>query len=148
MKWRSWSEDLFIKILKLCPFVGATNKETLREKCPYSEFFWSVFSCIRTEYGKILPKAGKYGPKKQNMDAFYAVKAIFSCILDSFFPTPADIYLLKVNNRNTRARCEICSKLTINTPERRLWRCSDVFSVNFEHISYLVLVSLPLTLNM
>ena len=27
---------------------------TLREKCPYSEFFWSVFSRIRTEYGEIL----------------------------------------------------------------------------------------------
>ena len=34
--------------------------------------------------------------------------------------TPAGIYLLKVNNRNTRTRCEICSKLTIKTPERRL----------------------------
>ena len=29
-------------------------------------------------------------------------------------------YLLKVNNRNTRTRYEICSKLTIKTPERRL----------------------------
>ena len=27
------------------------------------------------------------------------------------------IYLLKVNNRNTRARCEICSKLEIKTHE-------------------------------
>ena len=26
----------------------------LREKCPYSQFFWSVFSRIRTEYGEIL----------------------------------------------------------------------------------------------
>ena len=26
---------------------------------------------------------------------------------------PAGIYLLKVNNRNTRTRCEICSKLTL-----------------------------------
>ena len=26
---------------------------TLREKCPYSEFFWSLFSRIRTEYGDI-----------------------------------------------------------------------------------------------
>ena len=25
----------------------------LREKCSYSEFFWSVFSHIRTEYGEI-----------------------------------------------------------------------------------------------
>ena len=28
-------------------------------------------------------------------------------------------YMFKVNNRNTRTRCEICSKLTIKTPERR-----------------------------
>ena len=27
---------------------------TLRETCPYSEFFWSVFSLIQTEYGEIL----------------------------------------------------------------------------------------------
>ena len=32
---------------------------------------------------------------------------------------PAGIYLLKINNRNTRTRCEICSKLSIKTPERR-----------------------------
>ena len=35
--------------------------------------------------------------------------------------TPAGIYLLKVNKRNTRTRCEICSKLTIKTPERHRW---------------------------
>ena len=27
---------------------------SLREKCPYSEFFWSVFSGIPTEYGKLF----------------------------------------------------------------------------------------------
>ena len=32
---------------------------------------------------------------------------------------PVGIYLVKVNNRNTRTRCEICSKLTIKTPEPR-----------------------------
>ena len=31
----------------------------------------------------------------------------------------AGIYLFKVDNRNTRARCEICSKLAIKTLERR-----------------------------
>ena len=31
--------------------------------------------------------------------------------------TPANIYLLKVNKRNTRKRCEICSKFTTKTPE-------------------------------
>ena len=55
---------------------------------------------------------------------------------------PAGIYLLKVNNRNSRTRCEICSKLTIK------WRRPSVFIVNFEHISHLVLVFPLLTLNM
>ena len=61
---------------------------------------------------------------------------------------PAGIYLLKVNSRNTRTRCEICSKLIINIPEQRQWRRSGLFIVNFKHISHLVLVFLLLTLNM
>ena len=55
---------------------------------------------------------------------------------------PVGIYLLKVNNRNTRTRCEICSKLTIKTPERRPWHRFGVFIVNFEYISHLFLVFL------
>ena len=41
----------------MCLFETNRNffvKETLREKCPYSELFWSAFSGIRTEYGEIL----------------------------------------------------------------------------------------------
>ena len=30
---------------------------------------------------------------------------------------PANIYLFKFNNRDSRKRCEICSKLTIKAPE-------------------------------
>ena len=55
---------------------------------------------------------------------------------------PANIYLFKVNNRNTRKRCEICSKLTTKTLEWRQWRRSGVFMVNFEHFSYIFLVFL------
>ena len=32
---------------------------------------------------------------------------------------PAGNYMWKVNNGNTRTRCEMFSKLTIKTPERR-----------------------------
>ena len=63
---------------------------------------------------------------------------------------PAGIYVLKVN-KNTRTRCEICSKLTIKTPERQndaigavlvfllltlniFHTCSSVYTVNFEHV--------------
>ena len=66
----------------------------------------------------------------------------------SWSAIPADIYFLKVNNRNTRTMCEIYSKLTIKPPERRYWRRSGVFIVNFEHISHLVAVFLLLSLNM
>ena len=44
-------------------------------------------------------------------------------------------YLFKVNNRNTKTRSEICSKLAIKTPERRLWLRSGVFTVNFEQVN-------------
>ena len=36
-------------------------------------------------------------------------------------------YLLKVNNRNTRTRCEIYLKLAIKTPEQRHWRLSFLY---------------------
>ena len=55
--------------------------------------------------------------------------------------------MFKVNNRNTRTSCEICSKLTIKIPEQRQWRRSGIFIVNFEHISQLALVFLLLTLS-
>ena len=47
---------------------------------------------------------------------------------------PADIYLFQFNYRNTRKRCEICSKLSIETQERRQWSHSCVFIVNFQYI--------------
>ena len=58
----------------------------------------------------------------------------------------ASNYEFKVNNKNSRTKSEICSKLTIKTPKRRHWRRSGVFIVNSEHISHFVLVFLSLTL--
>ena len=53
--------------------------------------------------------------------------------------------MFKVNNRNTRTWCEICSKLTMKTPERRqasllltlniFHTFSSVFIVNFEQVN-------------
>ena len=60
---------------------------------------------------------------------------------------PANIYLFKVNNRNTRKKVWNMFKVNKKTPERRQWYRSDVLIVNFEHIPYLVLLFLLLTLN-
>ena len=62
---------------------------------------------------------------------------LFACLFLSHFkarnrvgPIPANIDLFKVHNRKTSKRCEICSKLTIETPERRHCRRSGVFIFN------------------
>ena len=52
-------------------------------------------------------------------------------------------YLLKANNRKTSKRWKIYSQLTINA----IVSGSDDFIVNFEHVSYMFLVLLLLTLN-
>ena len=51
--------------------------------CPCSEWFWSVFSRIRTEYGEIRTvlslNAGKYGHGHfltPNTDTFYTVRVL------------------------------------------------------------------------
>ena len=92
---------------------------------------------------------GKYGTERiLYLDIFRAIKV--SNILLMWFNNlmiPAGNYMFKVNNRNTRTRCEICSKLTIMSPERRYGRRYGVFIVNFEHISHLVLVFLMLNLS-
>ena len=52
------------------------------------------------------------------------------CFLFSYFVScPANIYLFKVNNRNSRKKCGICPRLTVSR--------SGVFMVNFEHISHI-----------
>ena len=52
----------------------------------------------------------------------------FWCLYSSLWPHlaqnwayPGNIYLNKVNNKCTRKSCEICSKLTMKTPEQRHW---------------------------
>ena len=65
-------------------------------------------------------------------------KIILKRNMPNFALHPVSNCIFKVNNRDTRTKCEICSKLTIKTPERRYWRRSGVFIVNCEHVSHLV----------
>ena len=70
-----------------------------------------------------------------------------SARIGGIYYTQAGNYISKDNKRNTRVRCKIYSKLTKKTPERRQWCRSGVFIVNFEHLSYLFLLFLLLTLS-
>ena len=56
------------------------------------------------------------------------------------YSTPAVIYLFKVNSGNTRAICEICSKIiNKDTKSTSLKSFYDVFIGNFEQILHIVL---------
>ena len=59
----------------------------------------------------------------------------------------ATIYLFKDNNENTTTICEICSKLTINTPRQRHKDTGVTSSTSFWYLHDVVLMSLLLTLN-
>ena len=43
-------------------------KHSLREKCLYSEIFWSVISRIQTEYGEIQSISPYFFRMRENMD--------------------------------------------------------------------------------
>ena len=68
-----------------------------------------------------------------------------SCIRTAYQPfclanTQSAFTCSNVNNGSTRIIYQICSKLTIKTPEQSQWRCSSVFIVKFELILDIVLV--------
>ena len=65
---------------------------------------------IQKIYGLIFPGFKIQLPMKFFFTLPYNALKIFN---------PAGNYMFKVNSRNTRTRCEICSKLTIKIPERR-----------------------------
>ena len=82
--------------------------------------------------------------KKAESKHFYVtlqyLKAFYVGLLETF--VPANIYLFKVNNRNITAISKIRSKLTKTTPEKHHWRLYNVFIVNYEQISLVILFPL------
>ena len=77
---------------------------------------------------------------RKNVSKYVFSSTIHLVILLNIY-IPAGIYLLKINSKNTRARSEICSELTIKTLAS-FW----CLIVNSEHISHLGLM-LSLTSN-
>ena len=64
---------------------------------------------------------------------------MISVVLISDF-SAGDIYLFKLNKRNTSTMCEICTKLSVKMVKWCHLHRSVAFIVNFEQISHFVLV--------
>ena len=74
-------------------------------KFAWKQFDPNSFPSSNTKYIR------QFKEKGESRSMMVAVHISSSC--------PVNIHLFKVNNRNTRKRGEICSKLTIKTLERR-----------------------------
>ena len=105
-------------------------------------FFWGLsFRNSRIDF--LTLNTGVWNPRQFETELPFLLncRTELDCTPCSFLFSliiPADNYTFKVSNRNTKTRCEICSKLTIKMPERRHWLRSDIFIVNFENILRLV----------
>ena len=130
------SVDIVAKVFQFSEFYGTPQLRNAQSLLCWIEVGFVVFF---VSFVLLLRK---------NRGTHFSYENYFHRNLDAKKGWRKRIYLLKVNNRNTRTRCEICSKLTIKTPEWRQYRRSGVFIVNFEHISHFVLMFLLLTLNM
>ena len=122
------SRDEYFKILDLF-------------KIPSCQHFWITCSCLRRELQLFAT----------TLTSCMFIKSIkdirtwdFSCICFKYARRiPADIQLFKVNDGNTRRICRTCLKLTMKKQER----CDESRCVNFEQISYTVIVFPLLNLN-
>ena len=97
----------------------------------YSFWLFLIFNLLTLKKA-VLCNSSKVHYYGSTFRQFRIICLIFALKTCSF---PANIYLFKVNNRNTRKMCVMYSKFTIR--HWRHWRRSGVYIVNFKYISLL-----------
>ena len=114
-------------VLKL-HFTKITHS-TMREKSPSSEFFWSVFSSIRTEYGEILRISSYSVRMQENMDQKNSKYQNFSRSARLWIWGPAGSYYTSSNN------C-LC-KFFLKVKTAHTWRRNIIITVRrFEFFKF------------
>ena len=90
-----------------------------------SNFHWEFFVFYQFFFNSFFPKISK--------NALVQIFVTPLCHCHGAIPH----LLIESPQRNTKWICDVCSKLTIKTPEQCQWYCSGVSILNFEHISHL-----------
>ena len=88
---------------------------------------------VQTEKKELYFFVGHAFHKSTFIIASSSILLLISNFFLSYF-SQKDVYLFKVNNENTRAMCQVCSKLAIKTPKHLQWSSSGVFIGNFKQI--------------
>ena len=110
------SRDIF------CENNCSYGSHTLREKCRYSEFFWSVFSCIRTENGEIHPHTCAYQGVRNISFAETFVYVLTGWPLLSLFPTSITAICFSTSYDFARETLDILSSQTLNHGPEFWWQ--------------------------
>ena len=100
------------------------------------KWFYSkeTYSSTKTDFSVLLENQNKNQYSNDQLYASLCIRGVrnvsylekFAYVLNGFF---------QANNRNNRKRCEICSELTIKTPERRHCPFLSVSIVDFEQVN-------------
>ena len=99
-----WHQPISKKGVEYC----ANNKH----KCETKSNIWKTTSCSRKSWKRQFSYNACICPNIRTKKTLKTQKNL------------ANIYLFKVNIKNTRKRCKICSMSTIKTPKQRHWRHS------------------------
>ena len=114
-----------LKIMKLlvhqqsfCTKVSKHYTIALREKCPYSELFWSVFSRILTEYGEIQSISPDLVQMRENMRQNNSKYGPFFSVSD-------------ISSRLQHQKSKYSGLLALNSGVQNPTMCKSNFEVSF-----------------
>ena len=117
--------DITVENIKPYPIIDLTGTYTCNASKVIANFGTNFKESIHHLRDLKVPKLQSADTNTYYEDVSYDVESFFTSIavaetIDYILKRiPAGNYMFKFSNRNTRTKCEICSKLTIKTPERR-----------------------------
>ena len=135
-----WLTDYFYQLFKVVALVNTRPKLNVNATfiLPFERHFSALLSLDLSGVSNLAPPSFRLFWTRWNLQAPFwlvipsLIRKVFSKwgsngyswkVPSQYFDSlPANIYLFKPNKRNTRKRCEICSKLTLKTLERHQWR--------------------------
>ena len=104
----------------------------------FDDFLSFYHKLLKVSLDKIIYPWNEYIIHKWRCNVFNN----FLNVIQQHFNVLMMVIAFKVNNRNARKKCEICSTLTIKTPERRYKKVWNMFKVNHKNTSTTLLMSL------
>ena len=105
-----------------------TSFTTLREKCPYSELFWSTFSRIRTEQGEIVRISPYLVQMRENADQNNSEYGHFIRSA-SFFQLRQHVYIAQLSLGNIWNFRSKYLKIYLKYSKKYISRCDKYYAI-------------------